>query len=104
VRYHLQNPSGVPTCLVKPSLAINCGGLSDQGQWPLARRLSWGEVCATGTRGPIPKRDEQRRRRNKADTATTRIVPKSGPVEQPPPDFPALCLPRNTSVLVNGVS
>jgi hypothetical protein len=42
-----------------------------------------------GARGPIPKRDEQRRLRNKADTATTRIVPKSGPAEQPPPDFPA---------------
>jgi hypothetical protein len=40
------------------------------------------------TRGPIPKREDQRRRRNKSETPTTRVTPPAAPVEQPPLGFP----------------
>lgn len=42
-----------------------------------------------GTRGPIPKRADQRRRRNKPAGDVTTIKPPTSPVEQPPLDFPA---------------
>lgn len=41
------------------------------------------------TRGPVPKRTDQRRRRNTPDVPTTAVVPPATPVSQPPLDFPA---------------
>lgn len=41
-----------------------------------------------GTRGPVPKRTDQRRRRNKSEPTTTVKAPRA-PVERPPLDFPA---------------
>jgi len=40
------------------------------------------------TRGPIPKRSDQRRRRNTTEP-TARVVPPAAPVPQPPLGFPA---------------
>lgn len=42
----------------------------------------------TGTRGPIPKRSDQRRRRNIGDPIT-KAAPLATPIEQPPLTFPA---------------
>lgn len=43
----------------------------------------------SGTRGPIPKRSDQRRRRNSPDTPTTVVAPPAAPVTQPPLEFVA---------------
>ncbi|WP_040477621.1 hypothetical protein [Longispora albida] len=43
------------------------------------------------TRGPIPKRSDQRRRRNQDEPITT-ITPGDGPVDAPPLGFPAHAL------------
>ncbi len=42
----------------------------------------------SGTRGPVPKRSDQRRRRNAANP-TTAVAPPAAPVPAPPLDFPA---------------
>ena len=45
------------------------------------------EVVTVGTRGPVPKRSSERRRRNKDGGETEAVEAKaSGPVEQPPAD------------------
>lgn len=41
-----------------------------------------------GARGPVPKRSNQRRRRN-ADTRPDRVAAPAAPVSAPPLDFPA---------------
>ncbi|MFI5493520.1 hypothetical protein [Actinoplanes sp. NPDC051859] len=42
----------------------------------------------TGSRGPVPKRADQRRRRNQA-TAVSTVAPRATPVPAPPLGFPA---------------
>ncbi len=41
-----------------------------------------------GSRGPVPKRADQRRRRNATDPVTS-VAPPAAPVQAPPLDFPA---------------